>query len=42
MWSVRTRKSILATFNDRWEAEEWARTWRAVHGGMCFLARTEN
>ena len=42
MWAVRTRKRIVATFDDRWEAEEWMRTWRSLHGHKCFIVRTEN
>ena len=42
MWAVRTRKAVLAIFDDRWEAEEWMRTWRSIHGPRCYLTRTEN
>jgi hypothetical protein len=42
MWAVRTKEEILAVFNDRWEADEFARGWRSLHGVMCKVVRTEN
>jgi hypothetical protein len=42
MWAVRTKEEILAVFNDRWEAEEYAREWRSLHGQGCRVVRTEN
>jgi hypothetical protein len=41
MWAVRTKDEILAVFHDRWEAEEYAREWRSLHG-PCKVVRTEN
>jgi hypothetical protein len=42
MWAVKTRKNVLAIFYDRWDAEEWMRTWRSIHGHRVYLVRTEN
>jgi hypothetical protein len=42
MWAVRTKEGILATFDDRWGAEEWMRTWRSIHGHRVYLVRTES
>jgi hypothetical protein len=42
MWAVRTKEEILAVFNDRWEAEEFAREWRSLHGMTVRVVRTEN
>jgi hypothetical protein len=42
MWAVRTKARYLATFDDRYEAEEWCRTWRAVHGMRAWVSHTEN
>jgi hypothetical protein len=42
MWAVKTRTRTIAVFDDRWEAEEWMRTWRALHGHRVYLVRTEN
>lgn len=42
MWAVRTRKEILAVFDELSEAEEWMRTWRSIHGHRVYLSRTEN
>ena len=41
MWAVRTRKGILAVFDDRYEAEQWARDWRSVHGMRAWVTKTE-
>jgi hypothetical protein len=41
MWAVRTKKEILAVFDDRSEAEQWARDWRSVHGMRAYVVRTE-
>jgi hypothetical protein len=42
MWAVKTRTNVLAIFDDLWEAEEWMRTWRSIHGHRVYLTRTEN
>jgi hypothetical protein len=42
MWAVRIKDEILAVFDDRWEAEEYAREWRSLHGVRCKVVRTEN
>lgn len=42
MWTVRTKTRFLATFDDRNEAEQWCRDWRAVHGMRAWVVRTEN
>lgn len=41
MWAVRTRKGILAVFDERYEAEQWARDWRSVHGMRAWVTKTE-
>jgi hypothetical protein len=42
MWAVKTRTKVIAVFDDRYEAEEWMRTWRSIHGHKVYLVRTEN
>jgi hypothetical protein len=42
MWAVKTQTKVIAVFDDRWEAEEWMRTWRSLHGHRVYLVRTEN
>lgn len=41
MWAVRTKTTILGTFNVREEAEEFARAWRSFHGDRVWIVRTE-
>lgn len=41
MWAVRTAKRILAVFDERYEAEQWCRDWRAVNGMRAWVTRTE-
>ena len=41
MWAVKTRKGILAVFDERYEAEQWARDWRSVHGMRAWVTKTE-
>lgn len=41
MWAVRTRKSILGTFTERDEAEQFAREWRSFYGERVWVVRTE-
>jgi hypothetical protein len=42
MWAVRIKDEILAVFDTRWEADEFAREWRSLHGVGCKVVRTEN
>lgn len=41
MWAVRTKRSYLAVFDCRFDAEQWLRDWRAIHGRVAYLVRTE-
>lgn len=41
MWAVRTKETILGTFNERDEAEQFAREWRSFNGDRCWIVRTE-
>ena len=41
MWAVRTKREILAVFDDRDDAEQWCRDWRSVHGMRAWVTRTE-
>jgi len=42
MYAVRNRHKYLATFADRWEAEQWLRDYISIHGHGVWLVRTEN
>lgn len=41
MWAVRTKRSYLAVFDLREEAEQWLRDWVSIHGHHAWLSRTE-
>ena len=41
MWAVRTKTTILGTFDQRDEAEQFAREWRSFHGVRVWVVRTE-
>lgn len=41
MWAVRTKQTILGTFDEREDAEQFAREWRSFHGDRVWVVRTE-
>jgi hypothetical protein len=42
MYAVRNRRKYLATFADRWAAEQWLRDYISIHGHAAWITRTEN
>lgn len=42
MYAVRNRRRYLATFADRWDAEQWLRDYVALHGHKAWIVKTEN
>ena len=42
MYAVRNKRKYLATFAERWEAEQWLRDYISIHGHGVWLVHTEN